>query len=194
MSNLDQESLFLGEDDLLQIEKIYPDGLSSAQIIQIFQARGAKLSEPTFRKYVQLGLLPRCKRVGLKGKHRGSHGIYPCATVRRINQIKRLMSQGQTIEEIQKQSGNFRGQIDELESALDAIFSDFEKEILQPRFDYSQRKSLTKHLEEAKGSATHFMQKIVNLESQISWPNMGANAAMGIHSRGHPEANIPKKS
>jgi len=56
--------MLLQEKDLIQIERTHPDGLTSAQIIGIFQARGARLSEATFRKYVQLGLLPRCRRVG----------------------------------------------------------------------------------------------------------------------------------
>ena len=41
--------------------------------------RGEPLSEATFRKYVQLGLLPRSVRVGRKGKHRGSQGLYPAS-------------------------------------------------------------------------------------------------------------------
>ena len=46
--------------------------------------KGVRLSEATFRKYVQAGLLPRSKRVGRKGKHRGSQGLYPVEAVRRI--------------------------------------------------------------------------------------------------------------
>ena len=109
----------LSEADLVRIEKAHPDGLSSAQIIQIFQQRGVKLSEATFRKYVQLGLLPRCRRVGTKGKHRGSRGVYPCATVRRINSIKRLMERSYTIEEIQQSFSNFKSNIESVESALE---------------------------------------------------------------------------
>src|SRR4029077_4261491 len=60
-------------------------------------------SEASFRKYVQQNLLPRSRRVGRKGKHRGSLGVYPAKTVRRINTVKRLMADGFTIEEIQGQ-------------------------------------------------------------------------------------------
>src|SRR5262249_30717227 len=49
------------------------------------------------------GLLPRSRRVGRKGKHRGSLGVYPSKTVRRINAVKQLMVDGYTIEEIQGQ-------------------------------------------------------------------------------------------
>ena len=55
----------------------YPDGLSTQQIVELFAVEGERLSEATFRKYVQLGLLPRSVRVGRKGKHRGSQGRYP---------------------------------------------------------------------------------------------------------------------
>jgi DNA-binding transcriptional MerR regulator len=73
------------------------------QIVDVFTSRGIKFSEASFRKYVQQGLLPRSRRVGRKGKHRGSLGVYPAKTVRRINQVRQLMADGFTIEEIQGQ-------------------------------------------------------------------------------------------
>ena len=48
-----------------------------AQIVEAFTDAGVRLSEATFRKWVQLGLLPRSRRVGRKGKHQGSLGLYP---------------------------------------------------------------------------------------------------------------------
>jgi hypothetical protein len=165
----DREAL-LSERDLVQIEKAHPDGLTSAQIINIFQSRGAKLSEATFRKYVQLGLLPRCRRVGTKGKHRGSHGIYPCATVRRINSIKRLMASSYTIEEIQRSFSNFKSQIDEIESALDDLFKGFEREIAKPRFDSSRRRILDREINNARKTANELVRQIVQIESQVVVP------------------------
>lgn len=165
----DREPL-LSERDLVQIEKAHPDGLTSAQIISIFQSRGAKLSEATFRKYVQLGLLPRCRRVGTKGKHRGSHGIYPCATVRRINSIKRLMASSYTIEEIQRSFSNFKSQIEEIESALDDLFKGFEREIAKPRFDSSRRRILDREINNARKTANELVRQIVQIESQVVVP------------------------
>ena len=43
---------------------------------------------------MQLGLLPRSVRVGRKGKHRGSQGLYPATVVRQIELVRRLMAQG----------------------------------------------------------------------------------------------------
>jgi len=91
----------LSDDELRAIEETYRDGLTAVQIVEVFTRRGVKFSEASFRKYVQQGLLPRSKRVGRKGKHRGSLGVYPAKTVRRINSVKALMLEGYTIEEIQ---------------------------------------------------------------------------------------------
>src|SRR6185503_16863277 len=91
----------LKEEDLRAIEGTYPDGITAVQIVDAFTSRGIKFSEASFRKYVQQGLLPRSRRVGRKGKHRGSLGVYPSKTVRRINEVKQLMAAGYTIEEIQ---------------------------------------------------------------------------------------------
>jgi hypothetical protein len=169
----------LNERDLVQIEKANPDGLTSAQIINIFQSRGTRLSEATFRKYVQLGLLPRCRRVGTKGKHRGSHGIYPCATVRRINSIKKLMASSFTIEEIQRSFSNFKRQIEEIEAALDDLFKGFEREIAKPRFDSSRRRSLGRELQSARKTASELVRQIVQIESQVVWPEKPKKVAGG---------------
>ena len=93
----------LKEEDLRAIEGTYPGGITAVQIVDAFTSRGIKFSEASFRKYVQQGLLPRSRRVGRKGKHRGSLGVYPSKTVRRINAVKQLMVDGYTIEEIQGQ-------------------------------------------------------------------------------------------
>lgn len=93
----------LKEDELRAVEGTYADGITAVQIVDVFTSRGIKFSEASFRKYVQQGLLPRSKRVGRKGKHRGSLGVYPAKTVRRINTVKQLMADGYTIEEIQGQ-------------------------------------------------------------------------------------------
>ncbi len=75
------------EKELRAIETEHPDGLSAVQIVNLFTRRGVRFSEATFRKYVQEGLLPRSRRVGRKGKHQGSLGLYPSTTVRGINVI-----------------------------------------------------------------------------------------------------------
>jgi DNA-binding transcriptional MerR regulator len=93
----------LKADELSAIEKAFEHGITAVQIVDAFTSRGIKFSEASFRKYGQQGLLPRSRRVGRKGKHRGSLGVYPAKTVRRINTVKELMADGYTIEEIQGQ-------------------------------------------------------------------------------------------
>ncbi len=171
--------VLLSERDLIQIEKAHPDGLTSAQIISIFQTRGTRLSEATFRKYVQLGLLPRSKRVGAKGKHRGSHGIYPCATVRRINSIKKLMAQSFTIEEIQRGFTSFKQQIEAVESALEALFKGFEREIAQPRFDVARRRTLGRDIDVVKRTANDLVRRMIQIEAQVAWPEKAHRFASG---------------
>jgi len=62
----------LGPEEIEKIEKDFAAGVPARTILEIFQPKGVRLSEATFRKYVQAGLLPRSRRVGRKGKHRGS--------------------------------------------------------------------------------------------------------------------------
>ncbi len=84
----------LGEGDLLRIERDHPQGLTASEIVDIFVARGVRFSEATFRKYIQQGLIPRSRRIGRKGKNRGSLGVYPTKAVRRVNSVKQLMGIG----------------------------------------------------------------------------------------------------
>jgi hypothetical protein len=60
---------------------------------------------------VQLGLLPRSKRVGEKGKHRGSRGIYPVEVIRRIDEIRRAMNEGETLEALAKATDGVKGRL-----------------------------------------------------------------------------------
>src|SRR5881394_633526 len=93
-------------DEFDALETEHPQGISAGQIVEFFAPRGTPLAQATFRKYVQLGLLPRSRRVGEKGKHRGSHGLYPAAAARRIHLIKSLMDEGMTLEEIRSSTAS----------------------------------------------------------------------------------------
>src|SRR5690242_13910388 len=93
----------LTEAALQKIEKSYPDGLASQQILGILEEHGVRFSEATLRKYVQLGLLPHSVRVGRRGKDRGSQGLYPVSIVRQVLEIKRLLNENYTIDEIRQE-------------------------------------------------------------------------------------------
>jgi DNA-binding transcriptional MerR regulator len=63
-------------------------------------------------------LLPRSRRVGRKGKHAGSTGLYPVAVVRRIALIKRMMAEGYTVEDIRGSFVILRNRLEDVEQGL----------------------------------------------------------------------------
>ena len=111
----------LSSRELAHIEKAHAEGLSSRQILDAFASHGSPLSEATFRKYVQLGLLPRSRRVGEKGKHRGSRGIYPTEVVRRIDEIRRAMADGATLEQLAGTGQATRARLASVRMAMDEL-------------------------------------------------------------------------
>jgi DNA-binding transcriptional MerR regulator len=130
---------FLVEEELSEIERQWPDGLTSRQIVDLFTARGFRFSEATLRKYVQLGLLPRSVRVGRKGKHRGSCGMYPAEVIRRVNQVRVMMAADLTIEDIQHSFARFKDEIDQVEKGVRELIAGFEREAKGPTLDPDRR-------------------------------------------------------
>ena len=109
---------FLSDDELGRLERERSGGITAGEVVRLFEARGARLSASTFRKYVQLGLLPRSRRVGRKGKHAGSTGLYPVAVVRRIALLKRMMAEGYTVDDIRGSFVTVRNRIEDVEQGL----------------------------------------------------------------------------
>jgi len=152
-----------------EIERLNPEGLTLAQVIEAFETRGLHLSEATFRKYVQLGLLPRSRRVGEKGKHRGSKGLYPASAARRIHVIKALMDEGMTLEDIRHSFIFFRGQLDGVERSLDELFAALEKAVAEkPELRPSRRKELERLLAESRKQANQFVKDMERTVSEIT--------------------------
>src|SRR5437016_10215003 len=137
-------------DEFDRLEAEFPQGISAGQIVDFFAPKGVKLAQATFRKYIQLGLLPRSRRVGEKGKHRGSHGLYPASAARRIHLIKSLMDEGMTLEDIRRSFVFFRGQLDGVERSLDELFAALDKAIAEkPELRPSRRGELEPLLAES---------------------------------------------
>jgi DNA-binding transcriptional MerR regulator len=109
------------DDELETLERDYPEGLSSEAIVGLLRSKGIKLTEATLRKYVQLGLLPRSRRVRLSAGHRGSFGLYPATVVRRIQRLKTMM-ETYTIDEIKHRFLFVPRDVEELQRTLDRIF------------------------------------------------------------------------
>ncbi len=158
----------LSEDELRQVEEDYGAGITAVQIVEIFVSRNVRFSEATFRKYVQQGLLPRSRRVGRKGKNRGSLGVYPAKVIKRINVIKSLMLDGYTIEEIQSQFLQFTDVIERLEESLTEAFGLFQADLESPRFDSKARKSIGKEIAEAEKFADELISRVNGLSKRLS--------------------------
>ena len=167
-----RSSELLTEDELLEIEQGAPGGLTSRQIVDVFTSRGIRFSEATLRKYVQLGLLPRSVRVGQKGKHQGSRGVYPTNVIRRVNLVKGMMAENLTIEEIQRSFIRFKEEIDGIETSLRDLIGNFEREAeskgKSPGWGDTRRNELEQEILDAKRAAGELVRRISSLESRLS--------------------------
>ncbi|MGA7741613.1 MAG: MerR family transcriptional regulator [Polyangia bacterium] len=172
----------LDEDELVDIESRYPKGMSSREIVDVFASRGLRFSEATLRKYVQLGLLPRSVRVGRKGKHCGSRGLYPAGVVRRVNQVKFMMAGNLTIEEIQRSFARFKQEIEGVSQGLRDLISGFEREAKGPALKPERRQEIEREIEAAKHAAGELVRRISGLEASFS--SQAAAAAAGTAAGG----------
>jgi len=161
----------LDEREIEEIERTWPNGLTSRQIVDVFETRGIRFSEATLRKYVQLGLLPRSVRVGRKGKHRGSCGLYPALVIRRVNIVKRMMAEDRTIEEIQRSFARFKDDIESVQKELRDLIAGFEREAKAGDAvsgDADAKRAIEEEIIEAKRAAGDLVRRISSLERRIS--------------------------
>jgi hypothetical protein len=163
-----RSSDLLDDLELAEIERAHPQGLTSRQIVDLFETRGIRFSEATLRKYVQLGLLPRSIRVGRKGKHRGSCGLYPANVIRRVNLVKGMMAEDLTIEQIQKSFVRFKDEIDTIEKGLRELIAGFERQAKGPALEVDRQRELEREINEAKRAAGELVRRISGLEVQLS--------------------------
>jgi hypothetical protein len=155
------------EDELARLEREHAEGLTSEQIVTCFVKKNVKFTEATLRKYVQLGLLPRSRRVGLKGKHRGSQGMYPATCVRRIQHLKALMAQ-YTIEQIQREFLFVRGDIEELERTLERIFASLGAASKPQKGSEGASRVATRELGDARTIAAELVAKLASIETRLT--------------------------
>lgn len=165
-----------GEAELAEIEARYPDGLSTQEIVEIFAARGERLSEATFRKYVQQGLLPRSVRVGRKGKHRGSQGRYPASVVRQIEAVRALMAQGFTIQDIQREFLCVRSDIDALSRLVSQVIGTLEAAVGDRAAAHDDM--LARSINDARESADALVTKLRTIEQRLAMRARMARAAV----------------
>jgi DNA-binding transcriptional MerR regulator len=154
--------------ELERLEGAHADGISAQEVIALFQARGLRLSEANFRKYVQLGLLPTSRRVGRKGKHRGSRGLYPVSVVRSINLIKRLMDRGLTLEEIRDSFVSIQNDIERVGEALDSLFARIEERLTRIHEAPEALRPLTKDVEASRRGASILLESLEKIGSRLA--------------------------
>ena len=152
------------------VEDAHPDGLTAVQIVDAFVRRGLRFSEASFRKYVQVGLLPRSRRVGRKGKHKGSLGLYPAKTIRRINEVKRLMGEGYTIDEIGAQFLHFTDLIENLDEAVSELCSELDDAVTAPELDVATRRALARDVAQARQLAAELVLRLTQVTHRVAAP------------------------
>ncbi len=157
----------IDERELDRLESASPEGLASADILAFFEQHGVKFGEATLRKYVQLGLLPRSVRVGRKGKHRGSQGMYPATVVRQVVRIKEMMADDLTIEQIQREFLFVRGEVEELERLLAKIFEALGASAKEQR-EAGAGRAVAGDLAGARALARQLVDKIEDIEKRLT--------------------------
>jgi DNA-binding transcriptional MerR regulator len=154
----------LGIAEIERIEKERAAGITSGEVVRIFEARGAKLSASTFRKYVQQGLLPRSRRVGRKGKHSGSTGLYPASVVRRIAVIKRMMAEGYTVADIRGSFVTVRNQLEDVEKGLRDLVLDLTRKAQS----HPRRRRFEEELERAEREARTALRRLEKVGGAVA--------------------------
>jgi DNA-binding transcriptional MerR regulator len=158
----------LDQSEIERIEQAFPAGIPVRAILEVFRPKGIALSEATFRKYVQAGLLPRSRRVGRKGKHRGSQGLYPVEAVRRINVIKKMMAEGMTLEEIRSSFVFFKNHIDQASHELSEVLDGFAHELSGRDFSMDRRRQLEAELGTLRDRWHELLRDVNRLGSAVT--------------------------
>ena len=160
----------IDDPTLSQLERKYAAGLSSVEILDVFASHDVSLSEATLRKYVQLGLLPRSVRVGRKGKHQGSQGVYPVSVIRQILRIKQMMAESYTIEQIQREFLFIRNDVEQLEQIVSRIFKKLEG-VLKERKQERSAQAVHRDVLDARGISKDLMARLVAIEDKLTKRN-----------------------
>lgn len=142
-------------------------GVSVAEVLELFRSRGMPISEGTFRKYVQVGLLPRSRRVGRKGRNRGSRGVYPASVIRRLHAVKAMMAEGMTLEEIRGSYLHLRGDLDVVEQAIAEIAGRIGRAIEEVPMADRQQEAMSRELARVQEQAARLIERIERLAGRV---------------------------
>jgi DNA-binding transcriptional MerR regulator len=154
----------LERTEIERVERERAAGITSGEVVRLFESRGARLSASTFRKYVQQGLLPRSRRVGRKGKHTGSTGLYPVSVVRRIAVIKRMMAEGYTVEDIRGSFVTVRNRLEDVEKGL----ADLVGELSRKARAHPRRRRFEVELSRAEREARRALERLERVGGAVA--------------------------
>jgi DNA-binding transcriptional MerR regulator len=154
----------LDRAEIERVERERAAGITSGEVVRLFESKGARLSAATFRKYVQLGLLPRSRRVGRKGKHTGSTGLYPVSVVRRIAVIKRMMAEGYTVEDIRGSFVTVRNRLEDVEKGLAELVG----ELSRKAREHPRRRRFEVELSRAEREARRALQRLERVGGAVA--------------------------
>ena len=157
----------LDDEEIERIEGDHPEGVTAPEVVQIFAGKGVRFSEATFRKYVQLGLLPRSRRVRRLGRRGGSQGLYPSGVIRRIIDIKNLLADDYTMEEIRDKFLCATSEIDELEESISRVFSRLERTIVDLEGTGEKVSVLRREIKSAKADAESVTASLREIEGRL---------------------------
>jgi DNA-binding transcriptional MerR regulator len=155
---------FLGLSEIERVERERAAGITSGEVVRLFESRGARLSAATFRKYVQVGLLPRSRRVGRKGKHTGSTGLYPVSVVRRIAVIKRMMAAGYTVEDIRGSFVTVANRLEDVEKGLTELVT----ELGRKARSHPRRRQFEEELGRAEREARRALERLEKVGGAVA--------------------------
>ncbi len=167
--------------EIRQIERDYREGISSGVVVELFKARGERFSEATLRKYVQLELLPKSKRVGSRGRHKGSSGLYPVEIVRLINDIKKALEKGATLEEIRNSDIGLSGEIQRLRRVSEQVLERFQEAIDQK--EDRARAQLARSLEKHRRSVDRQIEYLEEFATRIGGADNRLDQAFVLRGR-----------
>lgn len=155
---------YLARHEIERIERERATGITTGEVVRLFESKGARLSASTFRKYVQMGLLPRSRRVGRKGKHTGSTGLYPVSVVRRVAVIKRMMAAGYTVDDIRGSFVTVRNRFEDVEKGLDELVA----ELARKAREHPRRRHLEAELTRAEREVRRALERLERLGGTVA--------------------------
>jgi len=168
--NLPEEAKVFSDNELKDLEKEFPRGVTAQKIVELFQKKGIRFSMPSFRQYIQRGFLKTGTRSGKE------ETLYPLSSIRRVEFIKYLVKKKIDLSEIKIEETQlpdlwefhnepYGGEKNYVENIFEEFFEDDERE---------RRFELLKKAEAIISEAEQIYNQAVDgiPEEKISWSQM----------------------